>query len=128
MACRHRLSSDDAIIGKTLDGIVTAWNPAAERIFGYKAVEMIGQPIMRIIPEERRAEETRILEAIRRGETIDHLETVRVTKGGRRIDVVLTSAPIKDLEGRIIGASTVARDMTERTRSEGGRSPKRGSG
>ncbi|HUO63191.1 MAG TPA: PAS domain S-box protein [Terriglobales bacterium] len=111
-------SSDDAIIGKTLDGIVTAWNPAAERIFGYQAAEMIGEPIMRIIPEERRAEEAGIIERIRRGETIDHLETVRVAKGGRRIDIVLTSAPIKDADGRIIGASTVGRDMTERARSK----------
>ena len=110
-------SSDDAIIGKTLEGIVTAWNPAAERIFGYRAAEMIGQSIMRIIPEERRTEEGEILDRIRRGETIEHLETVRVAKGGRRIDILLTSSPIKDAEGRMIGASKIARDITERTRS-----------
>lgn len=110
-------SSDDAIIGKTLDGIVTAWNPAAERIFGYTAAEMVGQAITRIIPEERRAEEAEILDRIRRGETIDHLETVRVAKGGRRIHISLTSSPIKDAEGRIIGASKIARDITERKRS-----------
>jgi PAS domain S-box-containing protein len=110
-------SSDDAIIGKTLEGIVTAWNPAAERIFGYQAAEMIGQPIMRIIPEERRAEEAGILERIRRGESIDRLETVRVAKGGKRIDVLLTSSPIKAADGQIIGASKVARDITERARA-----------
>ncbi len=110
-------SSDDAIIGKTLDGIVTAWNPAAERIFGYREAEMIGQPITRIIPEERMGEETQILERIRQGKVIDHLETVRVTKGGRRIDVLLTSAPIKDAQGRVIGASKIARDITEGKRT-----------
>ena len=110
-------SSDDAIISKTLDGIVTSWNPAAERIFGYKAAEMIGQPITLIIPEERTAEEGEILARIRRGETVDHLETVRVTKEGRRIDISLTSSPIKDARGRILGVSKVARDITERTRA-----------
>ncbi len=109
--------SDDAIIGKTLEGIVTSWNPAAERIFGYPAAEMVGQSITRIIPEERRAEEGEILARIRRGQTVDHLETVRVTKGGRRIDISLTSSPIKDAQGRIIGASKIARDITERTRA-----------
>jgi len=109
-------SSDDAIIGKTLEGIVTAWNPAAERIFGYSEAEMIGQSITRILPEERMGEEAQILERIRRGEVIDHLETVRVTKGGRRIDVSLTSSPIRDAQGRVIGASKIARDITERKR------------
>jgi len=110
-------SSDDAIISKTLEGIVTSWNPAAERIFGYREAEMIGQSITRIIPEERTSEEEQILERIRRGETVDHLETVRVTKGGRRIDISLTSSPIKDEQGRIIGASKIARDITEHTRA-----------
>jgi PAS domain S-box-containing protein len=110
-------SSDDAIISKTLEGIVTSWNPAAERIFGYREAEMIGQSITRIIPEERTSEEEQILERIRRGETVDHLETVRETKGGRRIDISLTSSPIKDEQGRIIGASKIARDITERTRA-----------
>jgi PAS domain S-box-containing protein len=110
-------SSDDAIIGKTLEGIVTAWNPAAERIFGYGAAEMIGQSIMRIIPEDRVSEEEHILERIRRGETVDHLETVRVTKGGRRVNISLTSSPIRDIQGRVIGASKIARDITERTRA-----------
>ncbi len=110
-------SSDDAIISKTLEGIVTSWNPAAERIFGYREAEMIGQSITRIIPEERTSEEEQILERIRRGETVDHLETVRVTKGGRRIDISLTSSPIKDEQGRIIGASKIARDITEHMRA-----------
>src|SRR5437870_832444 len=89
-------SSDDAIISKTLEGIVTAWNPAAERIFGYREAEMIGQSITCLIPEERASEEEQILERIRRGETVDHLETVRLTKDGRRIDISLTSSPIRD--------------------------------
>ena len=110
-------SSDDAIIGKTLEGIVTAWNPAAERIFGYSEAEMIGEFITRIIPEECMGEEARILERIRQGEVIDHLETVRVRKGGRRIDVSLTSSPIRDAQGRVIGASKIARDITERKRT-----------
>ena len=109
-------SSDDAIISKTLEGIVTAWNPAAERIFGYREAEMIGQSITCLIPEERTFEEEQILEHIRRGETVDHLETVRVTKDGRRIDVSVTSSPIWDTQGRIIGASKIARDITERKR------------
>ena len=110
-------SSDDAIISKTLEGIVTSWNPAAERIFGYGEAEMIGQSITCIIPEERTAEEEQILERIRRGETVEHLETVRVTKDGRKIDISLTSSPIRDAQGRIIGASKIARDITERTRA-----------
>jgi PAS domain S-box-containing protein len=110
-------SSDDAIISKTLEGIVTSWNPAAERIFGYREAEMIGQSITCIIPEERTAEEEQILERIRRGETVEHLETVRVTKDGRKIDISLTSSPIRDAQGRIIGASKIARDITERTRA-----------
>jgi len=110
-------SSDDAIISKTLEGIVTSWNPAAERIFGYREAEMIGQSITCIIPGERTAEEEQILERIRRGETVEHLETVRVTKDGRKIDISLTSSPIRDALGRIIGASKIARDITERTRA-----------
>jgi len=110
-------SSDDAIISKTLEGIVTSWNPAAERIFGYRETEMIGQSITCIIPEERTAEEEQILERIRHGETVEHLETVRVTKDGRKIDISLTSSPIRDAQGRIIGASKIARDITERTRA-----------
>lgn len=110
-------SSDDAIIGKTLDGIVTSWNRAAERIFGYTAVEMVGGPITRIIPEEGRPEAAAMLDRLRRGEVIERFETVRVAKGGGRIDVSLTVRPIKDADGRIIGASKTARDITERKRS-----------
>jgi PAS domain S-box-containing protein len=110
-------SSDDAIIGKTLDGIVTSWNRAAERIFGYTAAEMVGESITRIIPEERRFEEAAVLDRLQRGELIERFETVRVAKGGGRIDISLTVSPIKDAEGRIIGASKMARDITERKRS-----------
>src|SRR5438045_2961369 len=107
-------SSDDAIVGKTLDSIVTSWNRGAERIFGYTAEEMIGQPIFCIIPRERWGEETTIIETLRRGERVDHFESVRVRKDGRQIDVSLTISPIRDARGRIVGASKIARDVTER--------------
>jgi PAS domain S-box-containing protein len=110
-------SSDDAIIGKTLDGIVTSWNPAAERMFGYTAAEMVGESIMRIIPEERRGEEAEVLSRIQRGEIVDHFETTRVAKDGRAISISLTVWPIKDAAGRIIGASKIARDVTDRKRA-----------
>lgn len=109
--------SDDAIVGKTLDGIVTSWNRAAERIFGYTAAEMVGAPITRIIPEERWPEEAEVLRRLQAGEVIERFETNRVTKGGDRIDISLTVSPIKDAAGRIIGASKIARDITERKRS-----------
>ena len=111
-------SSDDAIVGKTLDGIITSWNSAAERIFGWTASAAIGQPITLIIPEDRRAEEDDVLARIRRGERVGHFETVRVTQDGRRLDVAITVSPIKDESGRIVGASKVARDITGRKRSE----------
>ena len=111
-------SSDDAIISKSLEGIITSWNPAADRLFGYTAVEAVGQPITIIIPPERLAEEDAVLAHIRRGEGVDHFETVRVTKAGQRIDISLTVSPVKDAEGRIIGASKIARDITERKRAE----------
>jgi PAS domain S-box-containing protein len=111
-------SSDDAIVGKTLDGIVTSWNPAAERIFGFSAAEMIGTPISRIFPPERQSDALTILGKIRRGERVNHFETERVRKDGRRIDVSLTVSPIRDASGRIIGASKIARDVTERKRLE----------
>jgi PAS domain S-box-containing protein len=111
-------SSDDAIIGKTLDGLVTSWNQGAERIFGYTAEEMIGQPISRIAPPERPDEMRTILDAIRRGERVDHYETERVRKDGRRINVSLAVSAIRDPAGRIIGASKIARDVTERKRAE----------
>ena len=111
-------SSDDAIVGKDLNGIVQTWNPGAEHIFGYTAEEMVGTSIKRLIPPERLDEEDLILERQRRGERIDHYETVRVTKDGRRIDVSLTVSPIRDSHGRIIGVSKVARDVTSKKRAE----------
>ena len=111
-------SSDDAIVSKTVDGIIISWNRGAEKIFGYSAAEAIGQPITLIIPLERHSEEVDVLARIRRGEKIDHFETVRQTKDGRKVNISLTVSPIKDAEGRIIGASKVARDITERKRAE----------
>jgi PAS domain S-box-containing protein len=110
-------SADDAIVGKTLEGIITSWNRAAERIFGYTAAEAVGRHISLIIPEERAAEEDQVLAQIRRGEIVDHFETVRRTKDGRKLDISLTVSPIKDAHGRIIGASKIARDITERKRA-----------
>ena len=98
-------SSDDAIVSKDLDGRITSWNEAAERLFGYKPEEVIGQPITKLIPPDRHDEEPRILERIRRGERIDHYETVRRRKDGTLFDVSLTVSPIRDKSGRIIGAS-----------------------
>lgn len=107
-------SSDDAIVGKTLDGVITSWNKGAERIFGYTEAEAIGRHITLIIPDERRAEEDEVLARLRRGERIDHFETERQTKDGRRLTISLTVSPIRDGAGRIVGASKVARDITER--------------
>jgi len=111
-------SSDDAIVSKTLDGIITSWNPAAARLFGYEPPEIVGKPVATIIPPELHGEEGEILTRLRRGERADHFETVRVAKDGRRIDISLTISPIKDQEGAIIGASKIARDITERKRSD----------
>jgi PAS domain S-box-containing protein len=111
-------SSDDAIVSKTLDGIVTTWNASAERIFGFSAQEMIGKPILDIIPPERRGEFETILGTIRRGERVEHFETERIRKDGRRIHVSVTVSPIRDATGRITGASKIARDVTERRRFE----------
>ena len=120
---QHRLaavvsSSDDAIVSKDLRGIVQTWNPGAERIFGFTADEMIGASILKVIPPERHDEEVSILDRQRRGERIEHYETVRLTKDGRRIDVSLTVSPIRDSQGTIVGASKVARDITSRKRAE----------
>ena len=109
-------SSDDAIVSKTLDGVITSWNAAAERIFGWTAQEAVGQHITLIIPEERWAEEDQVLATIRRGGRLDHFETVRVTKDGQRLDISLTVSPILDASGRVVGASKIARDITERRR------------
>jgi PAS domain S-box-containing protein len=111
-------SSEDAIIGQNLEGIVTSWNASAEKLFGYRASEIIGQPITRIIPPELQPEALAILARLRRGERIEHLETIRLDKSGGRIDVVLTISPIRDKSGRIIGASKIARAITERKRLE----------
>jgi PAS domain S-box-containing protein len=111
-------SSDDAIVSKNLDGIITSWNKGAERVFGYTAEEAIGQPIIMVIPHDRWDEERTILTRIRRGERIDHFETVRQGKHGSKIVVSLTISPIKDAEGKIVGASKIARDITEQKRSQ----------
>lgn len=107
-------SSDDAIVGKTLESIITSWNPGAERIFGYTAEEAIGQSILLIIPPDRQHEEEMIIQKIKRGERIAHYETVRRRKDGTDIDISLTISPIKDASGNIIGVSKIARDVTER--------------
>lgn len=111
-------SSDDAIISKTLDGIVTSWNNSAERIFGYTAQEMIGAPITRVVPPDRLDEETKILERLKQGERLDHFETKRITKDGRLLDISLTISPIKNSKGVIIGASKIARDITLQKKAE----------
>jgi PAS domain S-box-containing protein len=111
-------SSDDAIVGKDLNLIVTSWNFGAERIFGYSAEEMIGTSIMRLIPPDRLEEETEILSRIRRGERLDPFETVRLAKDGRRLQLSMTISPIMDASGHVIGASKVARDITERKKAE----------
>ncbi len=111
-------SSGDAIIGKELDGIITSWNPSAERIFGFTAGEMVGTNIRRLIPEERQSEEQEIMDRIRLGESVEHLETQRQTKDGRLLEVAITVSPIKDSVGRVVGVSKVARDITERKRLE----------
>jgi PAS domain S-box-containing protein len=111
-------SSEDAIISKTMTGRVTSWNAAATRLFGYEADEMIGQPIIRIIPPERLDEEKRIIAQLRRGERIDHYETVRLTKDGRRVEISLSVSPLRDKAGMIVGASKIARDISERRRAE----------
>ena len=111
-------SSDDAIIGKTLDGTIRSWNAAAKHMFGYTPDEAIGRPITLIIPPELLDEERRILTAIRRGERIEHYETTRIAKDRRRIEISLTVSPVRDPSGAIIGASTIARDITDRKRAE----------
>jgi PAS domain S-box-containing protein len=119
----HRLaaiveSSDDAIVSKDLDGVIATWNKGAERLFGYLEQEAIGKPITMLIPEQHRDEEVQILERIRRGERIDHFETVRRRKDGTLVSISLTVSPITDGFGRIVGASKIARDITEQKRRE----------
>jgi PAS domain S-box-containing protein len=112
------VSSEDAIISKDMDGIVTSWNEAAERLFGYPAAEMIGQPITRIIPAELLHQETMILGRLRAGERIERLETVRLRKDGARVEVSLTVSPVRDRSGVVVGAAKVAHDITARKRAE----------
>lgn len=109
-------SSDDAIISKTLDGVITSWNRGAERLFGYTAVEVIGQPITILIPPDRLQEEPEIISRLKRGERVDHFETIRRRKDGSLVDISLTVSPVRDGSGAIAGASKVARDITESKR------------
>jgi PAS domain S-box-containing protein len=111
-------SSDDAIISKNLDGIITSWNRGAEQLFGYTSKEAIGQPITLIIPAERLAEEAKIIEQLKRGEQIEHFDTERIAKDGSKIDISITVSPLRDAAGRVVGASKVARDITGRKRAE----------
>jgi PAS domain S-box-containing protein len=110
-------SSDDAIISKNLDGIITSWNTGAQRVFGYTAAEALGQPITIVIPADRQNEEREILTRLRRGERLDHFETIRQRKDGTLIVVSLSVSPVRNAEGQIIGASKIARDITEQKRS-----------
>jgi len=111
-------NSQDAIIGKDLRGVVTTWNKGAECIFGYSEQEMIGRSITALIPQERQAEEERILDRLRHGERVEAFETVRITKDGRAIQVSVSISRIVDAEGQIVGVSKIARDITERKQAE----------
>ena len=111
-------SSDDAIISKTLEGVITSWNRGAERLFGYSASEVLGKPVTVLIPPDHLDEEPAILERLKRGERIDHYETVRVRKDGTRLEVALTVSPIRDGDGKLVGASKISRDITLQKRSE----------
>ena len=111
-------SSDDAILSKNLDGIIASWNRGAERLFGYTADEIVGKSVTMLIPAERIDEEPEILGRIRRGEHIDHYETVRLRKDGSLVDISLSVSPVKDGHGNIIGASKIARDITERKQAQ----------
>ncbi len=110
-------SSEDAILSKDLDGVITSWNHGAERLFGYAPEEVVGRPVTILIPGDRENEEPMILERIRRGERIEHYETVRRRKDGSLVDISLTVSPIRDPAGKVIGASKIARDITERRRA-----------
>ena len=111
-------SSDDAIVSKDLNGVVTSWNRAAEKMFGYSPEEMIGRSIRTIIPDDLQHEEDEVLARIRRGERVDHFETVRQRKDGGRVNISLTVSPIRDLTGRVIGASKIVRDISERKQAD----------
>jgi PAS domain S-box-containing protein len=123
MSAEHLLaaivdSSEDAIVSKSLDGIITSWNRAAERLFGYKVEEMVGQSILRIIPAEGHGEESAIIRRLKNGERIEHFETERLSKSARRIQVSLTISPVRSTSGEIVGASKIARDISEKQRAE----------
>ncbi|MEX2154255.1 MAG: ATP-binding protein [Gemmatimonadaceae bacterium] len=109
-------STDDAIIGESLDGIIESWNPAAERLFGWKADEVVGCQISLILPDERSGEQAELRGAVGRGESVDHFETVRARKDGSRLDVSVTVSPIRDPQGNIVGLSKIVRDVTEQKR------------
>ena len=111
-------SSNDAIISKNLDGVIVSWNAAAQRIFGFTEAEAVGQPITILIPPELRDEENKILQRLRAGERIEHLETIRVTKTGKKVDVSLTVSPIKDADGKVVGSSKIVRDISDQKRAE----------
>src|SRR3989442_11735349 len=107
-------ASDDAIVTETLDGVITSWNHAAERMYGWPASAALGRHVTLIIPPERHREEADVLARVRGGEVVDHFETVRVTKEGHHVGISLTGWPLKDSTGRIVGACKIARDITER--------------
>ena len=111
-------SSDDAIVSKDLNGVITSWNKGAERLFGYTAEETVGRPVTMLIPADRLDEEVKILEQLKRGERVDHFETIRIRKDGSQLNISLTISPVKNADGRIIGASKVARDITDRILTE----------
>jgi PAS domain S-box-containing protein len=111
-------SSDDAIVSKTLDGVITSWNAGAERMFGYTASEAVGRHITLIIPKERHAEEDEVLARLRRGQRVEHFETVRMRKDGTAIDISLTVSPVLSATGMVVGASKIARDISDRKRVE----------
>jgi len=114
-------SSEDAIVSKDLNGIIQSWNNAAERMFGYSAEEIIGRPVLTLIPEERHHEEDAILGRIRRGDRVEHFETVRQHKDGSLLDVSITVSPIRDASGKVVGASKIARDIREKKRGDAAR-------
>ncbi|MGB8481648.1 MAG: PAS domain S-box protein [Acidobacteriaceae bacterium] len=111
-------SSEDAIISKDLNGVITSWNKAAQRMYGYTSEEIVGQSILRLIPEELHSEEDEILRKLRSGKRLEHFETVRISKSGQRIEVSLTISPVRDSAGRVIGSSKIARDITSRKQME----------
>ena len=111
-------SSDDAIISKSLDGIIVTWNEGATRIFGYEPDEVIGKPVTILIPPDRLQEEPAILAQLRKGQRVDHYQTIRVRKDGSLVDISLTISPVRDASGQIVGASKIARDISQQKRAE----------